>query len=349
MDIGELLTQSMNIGASDLHVTVGYPPVVRINGNLEKMNLKDLTPEDNINLVNQLLSKKEFDILEDKGQLDKSYSQNGVGRFRVNIYKQRSTYGIAIRTVSLDIPTIEDLNLPPVIKDLTNKKRGLILVTGSTGSGKSTTLASMINHINKTRKEHILTLEDPIEYLHKHDKSIVNQREIGTDSESFSVALRSSLRQDPDVILIGEMRDLDTIKTALIAAETGHLVLSTLHTVGAAKTVDRIIDVFPSSEQHQIRIQLANVLEGIISQQLLPNINNKKRELALETMFLTPAIKNLIREGKTHQIQTAIVTGKKYGMQNMDDSLLNLYNKGKISRETLETHSIDKENIKRFM
>lgn len=349
MDIGELLTQSMNIGASDLHITVGYPPVVRINGHLEKMNLKDLTPQDNMNLVNQLLNKKEFDILEDKGQLDKSHSQNGVGRFRVNIYKQRGTYGIAIRTVALNVPTMEDLKLPPVIKDLTNKKRGLILVTGSTGSGKSTTLASMINYINKTRKEHILTLEDPIEYLHKHDKSIINQREIGTDSESFSVALRSSLRQDPDVILIGEMRDLDTIKTALIAAETGHLVLSTLHTIGAAKTVDRIIDVFPSSEQRQIRIQLANVLEGIISQQLLPNINNKKRELALETMVLTPAIKNLIREGKTHQIQTAIVTGKKYGMQNMDDSLLNLYNKGKISRETLEIHAIDKENIKKFI
>ncbi|WP_130807164.1 type IV pilus twitching motility protein PilT [Senegalia massiliensis] len=349
MDIRELLTQSMNIGASDLHITVGYPPVVRINGHLEKMNLKDLTPQDNMNLVNQLLNKKEFDILEDKGQLDKSHSQNGVGRFRVNIYKQRGTYGIAIRTVALNVPTMEDLKLPPVIKDLTNKKRGLILVTGSTGSGKSTTLASMINYINKTRKEHILTLEDPIEYLHKHDKSIINQREIGTDSESFSVALRSSLRQDPDVILIGEMRDLDTIKTALIAAETGHLVLSTLHTIGAAKTVDRIIDVFPSSEQRQIRIQLANVLEGIISQQLLPNINNKKRELALETMVLTPAIKNLIREGKTHQIQTAIVTGKKYGMQNMDDSLLNLYNKGKISRETLEIHAIDKENIKKFI
>lgn len=349
MDITELLTHSMSINASDLHITVGYPPVVRINGHLEKMDEKNLTPDDNKNLAMQLLNEDEFNLLEDRGQLDKSYSQNGVGRFRINVYKQRGTYGIAIRTVTLDVPTMESLKLPSIIKELTEKKRGLVLVTGPTGSGKSTTLASMINNINRTRKEHILTLEDPIEYLHKHDRSIVNQREIGTDSKSFSVALRSALRQDPDVILIGEMRDLDTIKTALIAAETGHLVLSTLHTIGAAKTVDRIIDVFPSDQQQQIKIQLANVLEGIVSQQLISNIDNTKRELALETMIATPAIKNLIREGKAHQIQTAIVTGKKYGMESMDNSLFNLYNNGKISKQTLEIHAIDKDNIKRFM
>ncbi|MGO1368248.1 MAG: type IV pilus twitching motility protein PilT [Senegalia sp. (in: firmicutes)] len=349
MNIKELLTNAMEINASDLHITVGYPPVIRINGHLEKMGEQNLTPDDNKDLVKQLLNEDEINILNDKGQLDKSYSQNGIGRFRVNIYKQRGTYGIAIRTVTLSVPTMESLNLPPIIKELTEKKRGLVLVTGPTGSGKSTTLASMIDNINKTRKEHILTLEDPIEYLHKHDKSMVNQREIGTDSKSFSIALRSALRQDPDVILIGEMRDLDTIKTALIAAETGHLVLSTLHTIGAAKTVDRIIDVFPSDQQQQIKIQLANVLEGIVSQQLLPNIDNTKRELALETMIATPAVKNLIREGKAHQIQTAIVTGKKYGMESMDNSLLDLYNKGKISRQKLEIHAIDKENIKRFI
>ncbi|MBS4540014.1 type IV pilus twitching motility protein PilT [Clostridium sp. D2Q-11] len=349
MNIKELLNKAINMKASDLHITVGYPPVLRINGHLEKMEGESLTPEDNHNLVKQILDEKELNILEEKGQLDKSHSIQGIGRFRVNVYKQRGTYGVAIRTVSLSIPTIEELQLPSLIKELTTKRRGLVLVTGPTGSGKSTTLASMINEINNTRKDHILTLEDPIEYLHKHNKSIVNQREIGTDSYSFAEALRSALRQDPDVILVGEMRDLETISTALIAAETGHLVLSTLHTIGAAKTIDRIIDVFPSEQQQQIRVQLSNVLEGIISQQLLPNKDNTGRALAIETMVATPAIKNLIREGKAHQIQTAIVTGKKYGMDSMDNSLMNLYKRGIISKDDLENHSIDKDMVKRYI
>lgn len=349
MNLKNLLYKAMEMKASDLHITVGYPPVLRINGDLEKMDVEPLTAEDNYNLVKQIVNEDEIKVLDEKGQIDKSYSQQGIGRFRVNVYRQRGTYGVAIRTVSLKIPTIEELDLPSIIKKLTTKRSGLVLVTGPTGSGKSTTLASMVNEINDTRKNHILTLEDPIEYLHKHNKSIVNQREIGTDTYSFAGALRSALRQDPDVILVGEMRDLETISTALTAAETGHLVLSTLHTIGAAKTIDRIIDIFPAHQQQQIKVQLSNVLEGIISQQLIPNKTNTGRALSMETMIATPAIKNLIREGKAHQIQTAIVTGKKYGMGSMDNSLLNLYKKNIISKDTLEKYSIDKDITERYI
>ncbi|EOD00112.1 type IV pilus twitching motility protein PilT [Caldisalinibacter kiritimatiensis] len=349
MELNELLRKTVEMKASDLHITVGFPPVMRINGELVVCNEDNLTPNDNYDLVKQMLSEEQFKTLEREGELDLSYSQRGLGRFRVNVYKQRGTYGMAIRTVSLKIPTIEELGLPPIVKELSRKKRGLILVTGPTGSGKSTTLASMINTINNERNCHILTLEDPIEYLHKHNKSIVNQREVGTDTISFANGLRSALRQDPDVILVGEMRDLETISTAITAAETGHLVLSTLHTIGAAKTVDRIIDVFPPHQQQQIMVQLSNVIEGVISQQLLPKADGSGRAVALEIMVATPAIRNLIREGKTHQIQTAIQTGTKYNMVTMDNSLLELYRKGIISRDTILNYSVDKEMVKRFL
>jgi twitching motility protein PilT len=256
---------------------------------------------------------------------------------------------MALRIIPLTIPTMDELGIPPIVKDLSMLPRGLILVTGPTGSGKSTTLASMVDLINHKKKYHILTLEDPIEYLHKHDKSIVNQREIGSDSLSFANALRAALRQDPDVILVGEMRDLETMSIALTAAETGHLVLSTLHTIGAASTIDRIIDVFPSYQQQQVRIQLSSVIQGIISQQLLPMIDGKGRIAAFEIMVATPAIRNLIREEKTHQIDTAIQTGSKYGMQTMDNSMLKLFNKGKISEETVLSQSVFPDVIKRYL
>ncbi|SHJ82589.1 type IV pilus twitching motility protein PilT [Tepidibacter formicigenes] len=348
MNIYDLLEKTIEMGASDLHITVGYPPVMRINGKLIKYGEEILLPDDNIKLVKQIIDEERFQKLEEKGELDTSASYHKLGRFRVNIFKQRGTYCMAIRSVALNIPSMEELGLPPVIKDLANKQRGLILVTGPTGSGKSTTLASIIDYINKNRSCHILTLEDPIEYLHKHNKSIVNQREIGMDSKSFANALRASLRQDPDVILVGEMRDLETISIALTAAETGHLVLSTLHTIGAAKTIDRIVDVFPPHQQPQILVQLAAVLEGVISQQLIPKIDNSGRVAALETMVVTTAIRNLIREGKTHQIQTSIQTGTKFGMQTMDSALSNLYLRGVISRESLLTYAVDKDMVSRY-
>ncbi|HAE92704.1 MAG TPA: type IV pili twitching motility protein PilT, partial [Tissierella sp.] len=270
-------------------------------------------------------------------------------RYRVNVYKQRGSYGMALRIIPLEVPTIGDLGLPKVVKDLSRLARGLILVTGPTGSGKSTTLASMINQINNERRCHILTLEDPIEYLHKHNQSIVNQREIGSDSMSFANSLRAALRQDPDVILVGEMRDLETISIALTAAETGHLVLSTLHTIGAAKTIDRVIDVFPPHQQQQVRIQFSSVIQAIISQQLLPKADDSGRIAAFEIMVATTAIRNLIREEKIHQIDTAIQTGAKFNMQTMDNSLLDLYKKGLITKEITLMQSINQDNIKKYI
>lgn len=349
MNIVELLKETVENKASDLHITVGYPPVLRVNGKLKKLNYPSLTSKENEKLVTEFLNEEQFEILNNNGEIDTSVSLQGLGRFRVNVYKQRGTYGIAIRSVSLKVPTIKELGLSPTISDLCQKKRGLILVTGPTGSGKSTTLASMINAINNQRECHILTLEDPIEYLHRHNKSIVNQREIGNDSKSFATALRASLRQDPDVILVGEMRDMETISIALTAAETGHLVLSTLHTIGAAKTIDRILDVFPPHYQHQIKIQLSSVLEGVISQQLLPRDDGAGRTVALEIMIANTAIKNLIRERKTHQIQTVIQTGNKFGMLTMDNSLINLYKQGVINKDILISYAIDKDMVKRFI
>ncbi len=347
MDVNvlELLDRAISENASDIHITVGLPPIMRVNGALIKMKETPCTPRDSLDIVNQMLKSKQRDELEEKGEIDFSYSEQSIGRFRANIYKQRGSYGIALRVVPMYVPSIDGLNLPPILKDLSMKQRGLILVTGPTGSGKSTTLAAMINHMNQNRGSHVITIEDPIEYLHKHNKCMINQREIGNDTRSFSNALRAALRQDPDVILVGEMRDLETISTAITAAETGHLVLSTLHTVGATKTTDRIIDVFPPYQQQQIRTQLASVLEGIISQQIIPRADGNGRVAAFELLIATPAVRNLIREGKTHQLMTSLETGSKFGMNTMDSALIKLYKDGVIDNENLRKYAVDIDMI----
>ncbi|MDH8679423.1 type IV pilus twitching motility protein PilT [Fusibacter bizertensis] len=345
MEILELLRIATEAGASDVHITVASPPIMRVNGKLIRMNETRLMPEDTHRIIRAMLTDEQRLAFEKKGELDFSYSYPSLGRFRVNIYKQRGSASMALRVVALSIPSMEALRLPSVLKELASKQRGLILVTGPTGSGKSTTLASMLDYMNHTRNEHIITIEDPIEYLHKHDLSIINQREIGNDSHSFANALRAALRQDPDVIQVGEMRDLETISTAITAAETGHLVLSTLHTIGAAKTIDRIIDVFPPHQQQQIRIQLASVLEAVVSQQILPKVDGTGRVAAFEIMIANTAIRNLIREGKTHQMQTVIQTGSSQGMQTMDASLLDLYKKRIIDQATLRKYAVDSDAL----
>lgn len=348
ISLSELLEVTINQKASDLHLTVGLPPTMRLNGELIQITNNKLIPIDTEAYAKEILGDSYERYLRE-GEADTSYSVPGLGRFRVNVFKQRGSHAIAIRVVGLKIPTLNELGFPQVMKELTEKQRGLVLVTGPTGSGKSTTLAAMINEINMTRAEHIITLEDPVEYLHKHNKCIINQREIGKDSLSFKNALRAVLREDPDVILVGEMRDVETISIAITAAETGHLVLSTLHTIGAAKTIDRIIDVFPPYQQQQIRVQLSTVIQGIISQQLLPKADGSGRVAALEIMVVTPAIQNLIREGKSHQIDSAVQTGGKYGMKTMDMALADLYKKGMISYDTALTYSVDREILGRML
>lgn len=349
MELLDLVKEAIERKASDIHITVGMPVVLRVNGKLEKLEGESLNPEDTKRMVYEVLSENLIVELEEKGEIDSSYSSPGLGRFRVNAYKQRGSYGMALRVIPLDIPSMDDLGLPSVLKELARLPRGLVLITGPTGSGKSTTLATMVDQINRENDYHILTLEDPIEYLHKHNKSIVNQREIGTDSLSFDSALRAALRQDPDVILVGEMRDLETISIAITAAETGHLVLSTLHTIGAAKTIDRIIDVFPPHQQQQVKVQLSSVIQGIVSQQLIPRMDGSGRIGAFEIMTATPAIRNLIREGKIHQIDTAIQTGAERNMQTMDNSLLQLFKMGSISHESVMTQAVDKEYVKKYI
>ena len=349
MNIEEIVNEGSARKASDIHITVGIPPTFRINGELIPYRDHNLSPEETEILIRQTMSENQFKALMEKGEYDFSYSSPGKGRYRVNAYTQRGSLGMALRIIPLEIPTMQQLGLPAVLSDLARLRRGLILVTGPTGSGKSTTLATMIDQINRERKEHILTLEDPIEYLHKHRSSIVNQREIGSDSQSFGNALRGALRQDPDVILVGEMRDLDTISIAITAAETGHLVLSTLHTLGAAKTIDRIIDVFPPHQQQQVRVQLSSVIQAVISQQLLPRADGKGRVATHEIMIATPAIRNLIREDKIHQINTNIQTGGKHRMQTMDSSLVDLYNRGLIRKDIALKRAIDNEEIKKYI
>jgi len=349
MKLIELLDITTREGASDLHLTVGIPPVIRLNGELIKIDTNKLCIKDTEQYTREILCNTDFENYIKKGEIDTSYSISGIGRFRVNIFKQRGSDSLAIRSVALIIPSLADLGFSPVIKELTEKQRGLILVTGPTGSGKSTTLAAMINEINSTRAAHIITLEDPVEYLHKHDKSIINQREIGKDSLNYQNALKAVLREDPDVILVGEMRDLETISIAITAAETGHLVFSTLHTIGAAKTIDRIIDVFPPHAQQQIKVQLAAVLQGIVSQQLLPKAFDKGRVAALEIMIATPAIQNLIREGKSHQIESSVQTGGKFGMKTMDMALSELVKKGLITDEVSLTYAVDREILEKMI
>jgi len=349
MHINELLTKAVQGGASDIHITVGTGAVARVHGKLVMLQNGVLTGEDTLAFVKQVLSENELKAFAQAGEYDCAYSVPNVSRFRVNVYRQRDCCAIAFRAIADHVPTIDDLALPAVFKELAAKPRGLILVTGPTGSGKSTSLAAMIDYMNSTRSNHIITIEDPIEYLHQHKKSIINQRQIGRDSLSFANALRGALRQDPDVILVGEMRDFETISIALTAAETGHLVLSTLHTIGAAKTVDRIIDVFEPSQQPQVRVQLAAVLEAVISQQIIPRKDIKGRVAAFEIMKGNGAIRALIREGKSHQIQTVIQTSAAESMITMDNSLLDLYWKGIISEEEVMNHCVEMAEITREM
>lgn len=352
MDVNDLLEIVVDQGASDLHLTVGLPPTMRLHGKMFHLDLPILSQMDAKELVGQLLEGKPtlMEKFREFGEVDFSYSVKQVGRFRVNVFMQKECWAAALRVISTEIPTMDELGLPRrILEQLAQSKRGLILVTGPTGSGKSTTLATMIDYMNRTRQEHILTLEDPIEYVHQHKNCMVNQREIGADSRSYANGLRAALREDPDVILVGEMRDQETISTAITAAETGHLVLSTLHTIGAVQTVDRIIDVFPPYQQQQIRVQLSNILVAVISQQLMPCASQKGRCIALEMMMTTPAIANLIREEKTHQIYSHIQTGKTSGMITMDASIGQRFMEGKISLETAYQYAQNKEELKRLI
>lgn len=346
LSVEEILSKAKEAGASDVHITVGIPPKMRVNGNLITMDGVKLLPSDTMEIAIHVMNEKQKQHFEEYGEVDMSFAIPGEGRYRVNIYKQRGSIAMAFRLVGTSIPTPQELGVPQSVIDLYQKKRGLVLVTGPTGSGKSTTLASLIDTINNNREAHVITLEDPIEYLHQHKQSIVNQREIGLDSTNYAHALRAALREDPDVIFVGEMRDFETISTAITAAETGHLVFSTLHTIGAASTVDRVIDVFPPHQQQQIRVQLANVLEAVISQQLIPTIDGSGRVAAFEVLHNNPAVRNLIREGKTHQITSVMQTNRKQGMMTMDDALVQLCHEAKISREMALQFAQDPENIK---
>ncbi|WP_409368579.1 type IV pilus twitching motility protein PilT [Lysinibacillus sp. 38-6] len=331
--IEELLTRSFEEKASDLHLTMGIPPVYRIHGQLEHYGNKPLTSEELTTMVEAILPDHKRQEFHDKGETDFNYSLPGKCRFRVNAYHQRNEVTIAARLIEAKIPSIESLNMPQVLYQLAEKPQGLILVTGPTGSGKSTTLAAMIDYINETKSKHIITLEDPIEYLHTHKKSVINQREVGVDTQSFANGLRAALRQDPDIILVGEMRDYETISTAITAAETGHLVMATLHTSSAPTTIDRIIDVFPPHQQGQIRVQLANVLVGIISQRLFIRKDAKGRIAATEILVQAPAIANLIRNEKVHQIPSVMQTSRALGMHTLESSMQQLISMGKISLE----------------
>ncbi|MBW8350210.1 type IV pilus twitching motility protein PilT [Bacillus sp. IITD106] len=328
-----LLTSAFELGASDLHLTVGVPPIMRINGALKRYGRDELLPNDTESIAKSLIPSHLWDVFKEKGEIDFSYGIPGISRFRVNAFHQRSCVALAIRVIPTHIPTLDDLKLPQILKKLCEKPQGLFLVTGPTGSGKSTTLAAMIDYMNKTMNKHIITLEDPIEYLHKHGMSIIDQREVGFDTRSFNQGLRSALRQDPDVILVGEMRDLETIQTAITAAETGHLVLGTLHTASASSTIDRIIDVFPSAQQTQIRIQLASVLTGIISQRLFPTVDKKGRVAATEMLVHNAAIANLIRNEKIHQIPNVMQTSRNEGMHLLEASIRELVSAEQISKE----------------
>ena len=354
MIIEEILELTVQKKASDLHISSYLPPVLRIDGELIRTNLPVLSPEDVETLIFPILTNEQRRTLEQTWELDFGYGLHGIGRFRVNIYKDKGNYAAAFRTVNSTPPTFESLGLPEVIKTVSNRPRGLILVTGPTGSGKSTTLAAMIDYINSTRTEHILTMEDPIEFVHTSKKSIVHQRELGQDTRSMANALRSALREDPDVILVGEMRDLETIGLALTAAETGHLVMGTLHTSSAAQTIDRVVDVFPEGQQQQIRLQLSNSLIAVFSQTLLQKLSDdgvtkKGRIMAQEIMLVTGAIANLIREQKTAQIYSALQTGTSIGMQTLDMALRDLVLNKKVDIQDALAKSHHPDELKRML
>ena len=340
-DLKQILKTSLEDNASDIHFTVGRPPCYRVDGVLTPVVGENLTPDVLKELLLPLMDDHHRAEFEKEGQTDFAYAIPGVGRFRVNVFLQRGTCAAVMRCLPFEIPQPETLGIPKEVVEITSRKRGLVLVTGPTGSGKSTTLASLVDIMNRKYPYHIITLEDPIEYLHRHQYSMVNQREIGSDSNDYAQALRAALREDPDVILVGEMRDLETISTALTAAETGHLVLSTLHTIGADKTIDRIIDVFPPNQQQQIRIQLASVLECVVSQQLLKKADGSCRVAALEILFANNAVRNLIRESKTYQISSVMQTNRRAGMQTMDDALYDLYMRKLIDGDNAVTYAQD--------
>jgi twitching motility protein PilT len=345
--LDEILRMAHERKASDIHVTSGLPPMVRLDGEIVPLPFEKMNDEVTKRMVYDILNDDDLKKFEQTHELDFGYSVKGLARFRVNVYMQRNSVSAALRMIPNRIPTFEELRLPPIIRDLAKRSSGLILVTGPTGSGKSTTIASMIDDINETRHAHILTIEDPIEYLHKHKNCMVNQREMHSDTFSFHNSLRAVLREDPDIILVGELRDLETIEAALTLAETGHLVFGTLHTRNAPSTMDRIIDVFPSDQQDQIKVLLANTIEGVVSQQLLPKLGGG-RVAALEIMVGIPAIKNLIREGKTHQMYSVIETSSNVGMQTMDRSLAELVRQGMVSFEECMMRSVDKETFSRL-
>ena len=347
--LSDYLLETVQLGASDLHLTAGLPPMVRVDGRVRPLDYPTLTSNNTRDMLYDVLSTEQRQRLENNWELDFSYAVPHTARFRVNVYFQKGSVGAAFRLVPSEIKSIEELGLPHVVEDMTEKPRGLVLVTGPTGSGKSTTLAAMIDKINETRDEHIMSVEDPIEFLHEHKRCIVNQREVNQDTKSFAEALKHVLRQDPDVILVGEMRDLETISLAITAAETGHLVFGTLHTQDAPQTIDRVIDVFPPHQQHQIRAQLANALQGVITQTLLPRKDATGRVVACEILMPTPGIRNLIREGKNHQIYSAMQTGGRFGMRTMDASLVRLMRAGLISRDEAEKRSSNPDELERLM
>ena len=331
----QMLTEVVLLKASDLHLTAGVPPMVRVRGELDRLReCAPLTPDELAKIIRALVNDEQWERFLEERELDMAYSVRDVGRFRVNVYRQRGVFGVAFRVIPSEIPDLETLGLPPAVARFAELKRGLVLVTGPTGSGKSTTLASLLDVANRTRSGHILTIEDPIEYVHRHGRCIVNQREVGADTTDFSVALRHALRQDPDIILVGELRDLETIAVAVTAAETGHLVLATLHTRSASTAVDRLIDVFPAAQQQQIRAQLAGCLEGVVAQALAPTLQGSGRVAVCEVMVMTPAIRTLIREGKVHQINTAIQSAADIGMITFDNHLAQRVLEGQISAET---------------
>ncbi len=346
--LSDYLFDAIDRGASDLHITAGLPPMVRVKGEVEPLDYPPLTPNTTRELVYDILSNDQRQRLENDWELDFSYSVPHTGRFRVNVYFQRGSLGAAFRAIPHEIKSLSELGLPKGVEEMTEKPRGLVLVTGPTGSGKSTTLAAMIDRINETRSEHIMSVEDPIEFLHNHKKCIVNQREVNQDTKSFAQALKHVLRQDPDVILVGEMRDLETISLAVTAAETGHLVFGTLHTQDAPQTVDRIIDVFPPYQQHQVRAQLSIALQGIITQTLIPRNDGTGRVVACEVLVPTPGVRNLIREAKNHQIYSAIQTGGKFGMQTMDAALVGLVRRGIITEAEAEKRSNNTDELRRL-
>jgi twitching motility protein PilT len=350
LDFAAVLTKMVEARASDVHLTAGFPPAVRVRGRIVPMDdYPPLSPQETREIVYSILNDSQRKRFENQQQLDFAYAIPGVARFRVNCFFQRGAISAAFRLIPAEIQSLDSLGLPLVLEEFTRKPRGFVLLTGPTGSGKSTTLASMVDMINEEREEHILTIEDPIEFLHSHKRCIVNQREIGADALDFAVALKAALREDPDVILVGEMRDLETISTALTAAETGHLVFATLHTQSTAQTVDRIIDVFPPHQQQQVRMQLSIALQGIVTQQLLPTADGSARIVACEVLVPTPAIRNLIREGKTHQIYSALQTSGAMGMQTMDSHLAQLVRTGKITRSLAEQRASVPEELKRLL